>query len=223
MYNLIFRGISMYVVASFNTADYQDLADLTDAPKKEFCDRYGYQFFVLKEKKYSPITGFNKVHFVLELFQKYPDIEWLLFSECDATITNLTMRIENKIDNDYHFIVPVDRLSINAGNFLARNSEQGRAYLKMIIDKEPDYQDEPWAEQQVIIDTIDENSDIVKIVEQKYMNSYEPQIYDYCDARFDIMGKSGAWEPGDWIVHWPGTHKPIRMSRAQAVMEKIVR
>jgi hypothetical protein len=213
----------MHAVASINTADYQDLADLTDAPKIEYCNRYGYEFFVLKETKYSPIMGFNKIAYVLDIFKQRPDIEWLLFSECDAMITNLSISIDDKIDPDYHFILPVDRLNLNSGNFLARNSPEGRAYLQMIVDSEPEYVNRDWAEQQVIIDTIEEYSDIVKIVPQRYMNSYEPAIYDYCDARFDIMGNSAAWEPGDWIVHWPGTYKPTRIARAQALTPQIIR
>lgn len=204
----------MHAVASLHDANYSDLAALTDQSKQEYCKRYGYSFHVLTEMKYSTITGFNKIHFTLEIFEQYPEIEWLLFSECDAMITNQTIRIEDKIDDQYHFIVPVDRLNLNSGNFLARNTKEGRSYLKMIIDREPDYKDVEWAEQQVIIDTIEEYQSVVKIVPQKFMNSYEPEIYDYCDARFDILGNSGAWEPGDWIVHWPGTHKPTRIERA---------
>jgi hypothetical protein len=213
----------MHAVASLHDANYSDLAALTDAPKREYCDRYGYQFHVLTEMKYSTITGFNKIHFALDLFKQHPEIEWLLFSECDAMITNLNIRIEDKIDDDYHFIVPVDRLNINSGNFLARNSEQGRAYLQMIVDSETAYKDVAWAEQQVIIDSIEQYQDIVKIVPQKYMNSYEPEIYDYCDARFDVLGNSGAWEPGDWIVHWPGTYKPTRISRAEAHTQLLIK
>lgn len=213
----------MYAVASINTDDYQDLADLTDASKREYCDRHGYKFFVLKETKYSPIMGFNKIGYVLDIFEQHQDIEWLLFSECDAMITNHTIRIEDRIDDDYHFIVPVDRLNINTGNFLARNSVPGRAYLKMIMDKEEEYKTVEWAEQQVVIDTFPDLSQVVKLVPQRYMNSYEPQIYDYCDARFDIMGNSGAWEKGDWIVHWPGTYKPARIQRATALTPEIVR
>jgi hypothetical protein len=213
----------MHAVASLHDANYSDLAQLTDAPKQEYCDLHGYQFFVLNEMKYSTITGFNKIHFTLDLFKQHPEIEWLLFSECDAMITNLTIRIEDRVDNDYHFIVPVDRLNLNSGNFLARNSEQGRAYLQMIVDSEAAYKDVEWAEQQVIIDTIEQYQDIVKIVPQKYMNSYEPEIYDYCDARFDVLGNSGAWEPGDWIVHWPGTYKPTRISRANHHLPNLIR
>lgn len=213
----------MHAVASLHDANYSDLAALTDQSKQEYCDRHGYQFHVLTEMKYSTITGFNKIHFALDIFNRHPEIEWLLFSECDAMITNQTIRIEDRIDNNYHFIVPVDRLNLNSGNFLARNTTEGRAYLQMIIDKEVEYQTVEWAEQQVIIDTIEEYQTIVKIVPQKYMNSYEPQIYDYCDARFDILGNSGAWEPGDWIVHWPGTYKPTRIERATTHLPLITR
>ena len=213
----------MHAVASLHDANYSDLAALTDQSKQEYCDRYGYQFHVLTEMKYSTITGFNKIHYALDLFKQHPEIEWLLFSECDAMITNQTIKIEDRIDDDYHFIVPVDRLNLNSGNFLVRNSEEGRAYLQMIIDREESYKTVEWAEQQVIIDSIEEYQNIVKIVPQKYMNSYEPQIYDYCDARFDILGNSGAWEPGDWIVHWPGTYKPTRLERANAHLPLIVR
>jgi len=213
----------MHAVASLHDANYSDLAALTDSSKSKYCNQHGYQFHVLTEMKYSTITGFNKIHFTLDLFKQHPEIEWLLFSECDAMITNLNIRIEDRIDDDYHFIVPVDRLNINSGNFLARNSEQGRAYLQMIVDSEQAYKDVAWAEQQVIIDSIEQYQDIVKIVPQKYMNSYEPEIYDYCDARFDVLGNSGAWEPGDWIVHWPGTHKPTRIARAEAHKELLIK
>jgi len=213
----------MHAVASINLDNYQDLADLTDAPKQEYCDRYGYKFFVLKEKKYSDCMGFNKIGFVLDLFEQHPGIDWLLFSECDATITNLTVTIDDRIDNDYHFIIPVDRLNLNAGNFLARNSQAGRAYLQMIMDHEPEYRDKEWAEQQVIIDTIDKYMDIVKIVPQKYMNSYIQAPYDYCDVRMDILGNSGEWTKGDWIVHWPGLHKPLRLDQAQKMLTQLVR
>lgn len=213
----------MYAVASLHDSNYADLAAITDASKIEYCAIHNYEFFVLDELKYSTITGFNKIHFALDLFKQHPDIEWLLFSECDAMITNLTIPITDKIDNDFHFIVPVDRLNINSGNFLVRNSEQGRSYLQMIIDKEKDYKDVEWAEQQVIIDTIDQYSDIVKIVPQRHMNSYEQQIYDYCDIRLDILGTGGQWHPGDWIVHWPGTYKPARLERATYHTNNLIR
>ena len=51
----------MHAVASLHDANYADLAALTDQSKQEYCDRYGYQFYVLTEMKYSTITGFNEL------------------------------------------------------------------------------------------------------------------------------------------------------------------
>jgi hypothetical protein len=164
--------------------------------------------------------NFNKMYYVLKLFKENPDIEWLLFCESDAMITNLNIRIEDQIDNDYHCIVAVDRLNLNAGNILIRNSEQGRSYFEMIYSKAEEYRNTEWAEQQVMIDTIEEYQDIVKIVPQKYMNSYVPEIYDYCDVRRDIFGNSGVWESGDWIVHFPGIRHSVRKDYAQMMIDK---
>lgn len=213
----------MFAVASINLPNYQDLADLTDQPKREYCERHGYTFFVLKENKYSDIMGFNKIGYILDLLHQFPFYEWILFTECDATITNLTIPMEDKIDNNYHVIIPVDRLNLNAGNLLVRNSPEGRAYLQMIMDKEPEYKDAGWAEQQVMIDTIDNYTDIVKIVEQRYMNSYIQAPYDYCDVRTDVLGNSGEWQKGDWILHLPGLHKPVRIQVATEILEHITR
>jgi hypothetical protein len=213
----------MFAVASINLPNYQDLADLTDQPKIEYCNRYGYKFFVLKENKYSDVMGFNKIGYILDLLNTNPDIEWLLFTECDATITNLTTKMEDKIDNDFHIIIPVDRLNLNAGNLLVRNSPEGRAYLQMIMDSEPEYKENEWAEQQVMIDTIDKYTNSVKIVEQRYMNSYIQAPYDYCDVRTDVLGNSGEWQDGDWILHLPGLHKPVRIQVATEMLKHITR
>jgi hypothetical protein len=213
----------MFAVASINLPNYQDLADLTDQPKQEYCDRHGYKFFVLKENKYSDVMGFNKIGYILDLLNTNPDIEWLLFTECDATITNVTTTMQDKIDNDFHVIIPVDRLNLNAGNLLVRNSTEGRAYLQMLLDNEPEYKDKEWAEQQVMIDTIDKYTNTVKIVEQRYMNSYIQAPYDYCDIRTDVLGNSGEWQEGDWILHMPGLHKPVRIQVVTEILKHITR
>ena len=68
-----------------------------------------------------------------------------------------------------------------------------------------------------MVDTIDQHGSITKIVTQKHMNSYEREIYDYCDVSLDIMGNSGVWTKGDWIVHWPGIRHEVRLQRASTL------
>jgi galactosyl transferase GMA12/MNN10 family len=220
----------MYAVARINTDDYMELATLTDQSKQEYCDRHGYKFFkgqdrdlTIVTKPFSVKMNFNKMSYVLRLFKENPDIEWLLFCESDAMITNHTIRIEDRIDNDYHFIMPVDRLNLNAGNWLIRNSPEARAYFEHLYSMAEEYGEKEWAEQQAMIDTIEQYQDIVKIVPQKYMNCYEPAIYDYADVRYDLFGNPGWWEPGDWIVHWPGIREQVRIERAKQLLTQIVK
>jgi hypothetical protein len=206
------------------------LANLTDPCKQEYCDRHGYQFFRGQDKDfvywsdpYTAYMNFNKFHYVMTVFKENPEIEWALFCESDAMITNHTIKIEDRIDNNYHFMITVDRLNINAGNFLIRNSEQGRGYFQYLLDRAEEYKDHIWGEQQAIIDSVDKFQDIIKILPQKYMNSYEPQIYDYCDTRVDILGEWTVWEPTDWIVHWPGIREEVRIERAKVINNLITK
>jgi len=215
----------MFGVATINSAAYQPLANITELSKIEYCNRHGYSFYSLVGYKYSPNMGFNKIHYMLEILQQTPSLDWLLWCDCDAMITNLSIRIEDKIDNNFHFITPVDVNDINVGNLLVRNTEEGRNYLRMIIDKEPIYIKHIMAEQQVIIDSHKDYTTVVKVVPQKHMNSYEPQLYlpQNIDTRMDILGTSGVWEQGDWIVHWPGLPLSTRINQALALSKLIIR
>lgn len=229
----------MFAVVSMSTHSIADLADPTDKYKKEYCDTNGYEFFSIKDEDfkvfttpYSSFMDWNKAFYVNDLLKARPDIEWVLISEADATITNMKTRMEDKIDNDYHVIIPVDRLTLNGGNWLLRNSPEGRAYIQHMVDVVEEYREDQspegklidkWGLQQVMIDTIEENKGIVKIVEQRYMNSYEPQIYDYCDASRDCFGNDAAWQKGDWIIHWPGIRHNLRLERVALLEDMVTR
>ncbi len=213
-------------IATFNLANYKELADITDSTKIEYCQRHGYKFFALRNACYSHRLGFNKIHYTLDIFKRFPDVEWLLFSECDAMITNLKIRIEDKIDDSFHFIVPIDAYNINSGNFLARNTKEGREYLQMIIDSELAYRGQWQGEQQVIIDTYKNYPNVVKLVEQRYMNSYELELYPEDIKHLqgkDMLGNPAQWEQGDWIVHWAGKSLQARLQRARELTKLIVR
>jgi hypothetical protein len=52
---------------------------------------------------------------------------------------------------------------------------------------------------------------IVKIVPQRFMNSYNYQMYHYKDHR-DKLGIDGNWQPGDWLIHWPAASLEDRLN-----------
>jgi galactosyl transferase GMA12/MNN10 family len=222
----------MYAVVSLCTSNLNDLGSLTDSLKKEYCQQHGYEFFNIgdefigdRTEPWSFSMDWYKPKFLLKLFNERPDILWALVTEADATITNLTIPMEDKVDNDYHVIAPTDRLSINSGNLLIRNSPEGRDYLQAMIDDASKYltnttNNPIFGLQLWMVDTLDKHSDIIKIVPQRHMNSYEDGIYDYCDIRTDILGTPGAWVRGDWIIHWPGIQHQVRLDRASKLEQE---
>ena len=106
----------MFVVASFNDAGYEKLASITDEVKKEYCNRHGYTFYCKKDNWRTPDMGFARLHLILEIFELYPDCEWLFIVDCDAMVTNFNIKIEDRINNSVHVIWTMYFNGINVGN-----------------------------------------------------------------------------------------------------------
>ena len=209
-------------VVSLNNQGYQPLADLTwDQNKALYAERHGYAYACKTDNFYNVNIGFEKIWFLRDMLEGYPDIEWIWWTGCDTLITNFTIKLEDIIDNNYHFIIATDCNDINADSFLIRNSPEGRAYIQMIIGQYPLYYNHNWAEQQVMIDTYEDNKDIIKIVPQKTFNSYDCKLYP-TQAAVDRHGNSSDWTKGDLLIHWPGTSLPHRMQLAQYYLTQVV-
>ena len=212
----------MYAVATMHDPSYQRLGDITDTNKKEYCERHGYGFHCKTDIKFDKMVGFEKIPIVLNAFKEHPEYEWILFAEADTMITNFTVKIEDLVDNDYHFMVAVDVNDINAGVFLARNTEEGRNYLQFILDQKPNYLNNWQAEQAVIQDSYKDNKHIVKLVNQRFFNSFDYRIYHYIDHR-DCLWQDGNWLPGDFIIHWPAVDQDNRIKLANNMLKAIVK
>ena len=50
----------------------------------------------------------------------------------------------------------------NTGMMMVRNSPQGQEWLQMILDRSPEYAEDKWKEQQLIIDTYEQYKEIIK-------------------------------------------------------------
>jgi hypothetical protein len=57
----------------------------------------------------------------------------------------------------------------------------------------------------------EEFQSIVKIVPQRFMNSYNYQFYHYSDHR-DKLGIDGNWQIRDWLIHWPAISLEDRLN-----------
>lgn len=210
-------------IVSLNDINYQPLADLTWSQNKvEYAERHEYAYACKTEGFYGVGVGFEKIWFLRDMLTEYPDIEWLWWTGCDTLVTNMTTKLEDRVDNNYHFIIATDCNGINADSFFIRNSPEGRAYIDMIISRHMQYQSHVWAEQQCIIESLEEFKDIIKVVPQRDINAYDYGLYPEC-IPLDKSGNDGQWKEGDLLIHWPGTSLPKRLELARHYMSKVVK
>ena len=215
-------------IATMFNQGYQDLADITHYQNKvPYAELHGYPVFAMTEDFATDINiNFNKMSFILDIFKKRPDVEWVYWLDCDAMITNWTRKLEEFVSDEHHFVVCLDRYNINAGSFFIRNSDQGRAYFQMIWDRREEFNKFEWAEQQCMIDTIEQYADIVKLCPQRTFNSFDYDFYhrDHGNTHdWDLFGENGNWQPGDFVIHWPGVKYETRLELAHEKLTQVVK
>jgi galactosyl transferase GMA12/MNN10 family len=217
----------MYAIATMHDATYQALADITfNQNKVPYCDRWGYKLYAktdgFSEGKH---IYFDKMRHILEVMHD-ADLEWIWWLDGDAMITNWTIPLETYCDPEYHFVISVDRYNLNNGSFFIRNSQQGRNYIEHILSLESQYLDHIWPDQQPMIDLIEQYQTITKIHSQRDFNSYDYDFYhrDHGNTHdWDLFGNNGNWQPGDFVMHYPGVTMQNKIVLAGQLMDKIVK
>jgi hypothetical protein len=98
---------------------------------------------------------------------------------------------------------------------MVRNTLQGRGWLEHLLFLEPHYKENRWPEQQPMTDTFISFQDIIKVLSQRTMNSYDYKMYGV--PGIDLTWKSGQWEPGDFVLHWPALSNQTRIALSKQI------
>jgi hypothetical protein len=208
----------MIGLVSLHTPNYQSLADFTwNQNKVLYANKHGYRTFCKTDNFLKTVTvGYEKIFYIKDLMIDNPDVEWFFWLGTDTLITNFNIRIEDRIDNNFHFIVATDGNAINADSFLVKNSEQGRALIDWIANNVQKYDAHYFREQQAMIEAseMDEWRHIIRVVQQHLINSHDCWPNHYLPGfGYDKLGGRAWWEPGDFVVHWPGSSLETRLLR----------
>lgn len=232
---------------SHHDAGYQDLADLTwHQNKTEYAVMHGYGMYARTEDfatrgSNDLMTGFEKIYIARDVLLENPEFDWIWWTGTDSMITNFSIKIEDRIDNNYHFIICSDINGINADSILLRNSPKCLNFLDKILELQdevknfwdteqraigklldlPGTGDPGWPEGQDLV-IKNQYKDVVKIVPQRYMNSFNYHLYHYKEHK-DKLLQNGNWQPGDWLIHWPAVSLQGRIQLYNQYKEHIVR
>lgn len=237
----------MFGMITHHDKAYQPLADLTwHQNKTEYASLHGYGMYAKTEDFYTanekgPMNGFEKIYIAKEVLEEDPDTEWLWWTGTDSMITNFSTKIEHRINNDYHFIICIDNNGVNADSLLIRNSPECKSFLESILSLQDKFKNFWDTEQRAInyllgfpgtsepgwptgkdIVIKNEWKDVVKLVPQRYMNSFDYRLYHYTDHR-DKLLVNGMWSFGDWLIHWPAIRNEDRIKLYNLYKNQIVR
>jgi hypothetical protein len=188
-------------IVTGHTPNYNTMAEVTLPAKVSYAARHGYNLFVQTDNFLAwpeRHIGYEKCYYLSEIMKEHPEIEWFWWNGCDCLLTNLDVKLETLIDNDYHFIVTKDDEGIGADVFLVRNTPEGREYIEHLKT-----QHEPSGTEQGHMWDDEHNPKwraITKYLPQNSMNSYVMKWYPHKRRLKDLFGQRQNWAPGDLML-----------------------
>lgn len=210
---------TQFAIVSMYNESHSELGAVTWPNKEAYADKHGYGSYCKTEDFVSNPIHFEKLIIMLDIMNANSDLEWVWWLDNDAIITNDQIRLEDIVDPNYHVIITSDIASLNAGSFMVRNTTQGRSWLEFILSKGMEhYKDNRWPEQQPMTDFYVKFKEIIKVVPQRTMNSYNYNIYRVDGT--DLLDTNGQWENGDFVLHMPAIPNNTRLDIIKQIFGK---
>jgi len=190
-------------IATYATGNFAPVCDVTDPNKAEYASLHGYGF----ERNHNEAfhTGnpnFDRHRWHVELL-KSGRWDWMYFLDADAIFTNFDKRLEDIILPDDHLIFPIDAVMVQAGGFLARNSDVTFRFFDELQKRKTEVSDQIEMER-----ILPDFSGSYKIIPQRTLGSYDYKHYQHLGGNYvtskDRDGNDGQWQPGDFVFHCPG-------------------
>jgi hypothetical protein len=229
----------MYALFTIYNESFAQLNSHTwNKNKLLYAKQHDYETFVRDDWT----SNYDRIYQIKNIFETRPDISWIWYTDSDVIVTNFQTTIESKIVSTHHVVVSTDVNGINCGSMLLRNSPQTISFLTDIIgiedmaqehwDKEqwafsnlcgfPETCDPAWPSGKNLV-VADKYKDIVYIVPQRYLNSYDYSLYPWHKDTRDKLLEDGNWLLGDWALHWPGVTIDTRLSLFDKIQTNIHR
>jgi len=228
-------------ICTIYTPDIKQLAAITtEYNKAKYCKKHNYDLMIKTKDFQFAHLGYEKIRFVKSILQTN-QYDWIYWCGADTMITNFNIKLEDLIDNNYHFIVAKDLWDINSDSFFCRNSEQAIDFLNALLDTHDQYIDKngnavdfgltlpdggarAWGEQGAMVDLYPKFQNIIKLVPQKMINSYLYHLYGsaWHQKGLDAFGNNGSWSQGDFLLHLPGMPNANRINICLGVLPHIV-
>lgn len=193
-------------IANFYTPSFGHIRAVTIENHKEYARRHGYEYVCQERDVQYAKVFYDRLRWYCELLRS-GKFDWLQVVDADILFTNFNIEIESITDNAFHAVLCRDALMIVAGDMVLRCTPQCIEWLSAVIALEPFYQPPARNEQFAMEHLMPRFDDIIKIVPQKQMSTYDYSLYRNLGGNYvkglDAGGQCGEWERGDFKFHCP--------------------
>lgn len=205
-----------YCVYIEHDNNYQDFADKVLPIHKKYCDKHGYDL-IINNKGGQPFL------WAQNLKDSLHNYKWVWMLGIDTIIMNHTIKIEDKIDDNYSMIVARDKNGPNLHSWLIKNDKNAISYLDFTIESRNNskYTNHGWKCNKLLHDYHHKPpyKDFFKIVSGRYMNAYDKSSYAF---NLNTDGCDSVFQEGDWLLHMPGLTKEQRFELVKKYESLIV-
>lgn len=201
-------------VCSWNSPEYQDLANVSQPGKEEYCARHGYTFVpVVGEFK---VGGYERYDVVRDLLPQY---DLVLMLDADALVMNHTLKAERLYREGKSIYCAADLMGVNDGAIMFARAAKSMQLISVFLACGRKPGNEMMDSQQMLRWFIEFHpyAPHVQWVEQNEMNSYRNDLYGRPDW-FD-----GTYHKGDWILQFPGMSNADRIPHMQEALKEVIR
>lgn len=141
---------------------------------------------------------YNKIVALYKAMETYPEIEWFLYLDADAIITNNQIKIEDIITRNEgkEIIFGTDNNGQNNGVFLIKNSPVMKNYLQQCYN-ETKYLNTKTPEQNTMFFTIADSVELQTITGWEPAWFFNAYLSKYKDMQYD----EPVWNENSFILH----------------------
>ena len=202
--------------------------------KKEYCDRWGYKFFLKIEDWDVPYksVGFQKIDYLINLMEENPEIDMFCWMDNDATVMNHTIPLHAFYIPETELLIGEDWNGINVGVFFIKNTKRTKDFLSKVWNYTPPITDtRPYwwccSEQCAISDLCSTINTMV--THHSLFNGYltEPRpgnIWNYAGlGPRNPEWKVRSFKSGDFALHFCGEFLDKKQILIKEYMDKTIK
>lgn len=201
--NNSFANKKRIAIVSLHDSAYEPVGKYAHLNKADYAKRHNYKCFLYTDSlDTSRKTQWSKI---IAIQKHLNDFNWIFWTDADALVMNKNIKLESLIDERFDIIITKDYNHINTGNFLIKNSDWSKEFLKLLYNpvylqsnigqqSKPEWLNDNWAFIR-LYDDLPHLRKRIKIIPQRKMNSYSCKSPGKIDALY---------QKGDFILHIVG-------------------